>query len=1417
MSRLLSHATRWRHVALNGGKLNYLCAPPTFRQCTEQRRWYFQESFLWKESSSWPNTALSSDFHVDDDKEWTKGASLARDCHHNLRSLDVPMYQQVRWRRNDGARFQFRTRRPTRKQRKRFNRMKRDRQREIEKHNPPGSKAGERRQFLREMKEDAMNGPLPSRVSADHWESYNAGDALVESLVGNTKGSIPTPVPKFLGDRQQEMFHRIAGTMENFRRHMEKTAAGENEQELIESGLMSKDVANIALTNAAMDPSTLQLPDDRQIGLAIRAFRDRYGTRRHPVGLAKALSYLMQDMDVPLAVLGEHSYNALLSCAQTPKEARKVIDLMRQQGQPIMQYSWTILADVYAKAGDYKGCIAVHEEMASHGFSPLLPSYTSLLAACYKVCSNKALSHKERAKASQAAWEKWKEMIIVGIEPDVMAYGAFLRILATKGQPERALNILEEMQVKKIFPTTLCFTSALRAVCSSHEVALRFENGSDRKNMRRELIAAHHGKLAQDILIKAEDAGVEQDQGFVAALIDCAGVAGDLATAKAIYVASQIRKLDQFRTIGSDDHLARLRGEHVDYDDGVDGGDEIRQIGEGDDGTFDSSGQLVAQNSSHNSKKKKPEQNSVKIHNAAVRAYEEREYGKDTRVLAAIAKACGSAAAKNGIGTMWQGRENEGYLCINSLRLLKTRGSPDYMDVSIPNDHPGDYFSEEADFAKLKGIKLDRKHGRRPKCLIPEDEPQPTIHDLSPEMQDMIMDEHGDKIPAFRLMSFEDAWKKKYGENDRLLRDVKKAKGFIVHDNVQDLPAISESHSESNYLPGTNDDGSSLAGVGNVEGLPHGLVSDDPRGTAVDQPVFNYKTMEWETPGSYKSSADDTSRYLTSINSDHRETINAGRGGDEKETGENNFGFGNDALNPDVMQETHSTTRDGQMVNDLLSKVDLSDLEASMFGSNNAVKLETKKSQTIETVSVAARTEDEERLLEESFPIKNSKFQAKEETKKKKKPKKIDFEKFYTEMLDDYHEMGVSADSFPSEKEARDMFAMLHDKEGNLKVPHEEYEEEDKGDDTGPWGDEKMEQLLREMKEQHPEYEGFFNQAITDADRNISRQDARADPTSLKRSTGPAGLETVELPFPDLSQKTSDTETEPNDSLRNVVQGEGVTAAGSDDLTRSERTGRKQKRTTSRGATASEELDELREILPMFSDQRLKKILGVFHGDLGDPSLIQLVLAVRERMPDYVTNGWLRRMSSLTASYLMAEAEQKDLVDTRFLNAILSMMASCGRINDAIEFHQTEFEKRNMEPTALSDRLVIQMLINQKRFARAMSFKRQVELQSRSIDLASYGSLVDYCAHKDQIGSALMLIRECINVHGAHPDEPSLKKLRVRLNEVGIDDDDDVLSMIGADPMYFMKLHGRESKLRTHKKGMRMHMVNQVRNAMLGG
>ena len=111
----------------------------------------------------------------------------------------------------------------------------------------------------------------------------------------------------------------------------------------------------------------------------------------------------------------------------------------------------------------------------------------------------------------------------------------------------------------RVKPTTLLFTSALRAVAKSHEVANKFNGGMSRKNRRRESVTAHHGRLTRKIVVLAEQAEVRQDDGFVSALMLCATAAGDASTARAIYLASKARRLDHLRTCGGRDHLSRIR------------------------------------------------------------------------------------------------------------------------------------------------------------------------------------------------------------------------------------------------------------------------------------------------------------------------------------------------------------------------------------------------------------------------------------------------------------------------------------------------------------------------------------------------------------------------------------------------------------------------------------------------------------------------------------------------------------------------------------------------------------------------------------------------------------------------------------------------------------------------------------------
>jgi pentatricopeptide repeat protein len=352
---------------------------------------------------------------------------------------------------------------------------------------------------------------------------------------------------------------------------------------------------------------------------------------------------------------------------------------MNDNQHPISSYSWSILVDVHSKVADFQGCGKVMQEMVSEGIPPTQAAYTSLLAACYKVCSDGRIAHSVRSKAGDFGWKQWQEMRIIGIESDAMAYGAMIRLCAARGRPERAMNLLQEMQRFNVKPTTLCFSSALRAVAKSHEIAVRFERGSSRKQLRRESFAAHHGQMARQIVILAENAEVEMDEGFTSALMLCAAAAGDSATAKAVYLASEVRKMDHLRTVGSESHLKRLRGETESETD-----DETAQIGLGSDsklalGADSSNGETAVALADSNSSVPAPYSRRKNLQPT----YGEREYSKDTRTLSALLKACANAVNSNGIGTIWAGNQNQGYLCENSLRLITTRWEPTYTDNSI--------------------------------------------------------------------------------------------------------------------------------------------------------------------------------------------------------------------------------------------------------------------------------------------------------------------------------------------------------------------------------------------------------------------------------------------------------------------------------------------------------------------------------------------------------------------------------------------------------------------------------------------------------------------------------------------------------------------------------------------------------------
>jgi hypothetical protein len=299
-------------------------------------------------------------------------------------------------------------------------------------------------------------------------------------------------------------------------------------------------------------------------------------------------------------------------------------------------------------------------------------------------------------------------------------------------------------------------------VARSHANALRFEHGTSRKNKRRETIAAHHGRMTRTILMAAENAEVRQDKGYVSALILCAATSGDSATAKAIYLASQVRaSLRHKLMFGDDDHHAQLRGEephkiqhthnetplHLQHGGDVDGIVSSRTSTMGT--SVDESQMTMRQEEGEDG----PAQELATPKEKRVRypSFQEREYGKDTRIFSALLGACSKAMEGGGLGDMWAGKHNKGYLDEASLRFVETRRKPKYVNTSIPGmtsmevgvgsmtwDEEGeekDPFSKKLRMPKFRGMQQDDSLGN-------------TLDDLPEEYQQMFKSDPYFKYPG---------------------------------------------------------------------------------------------------------------------------------------------------------------------------------------------------------------------------------------------------------------------------------------------------------------------------------------------------------------------------------------------------------------------------------------------------------------------------------------------------------------------------------------------------------------------------------------------------------------------------------------------------------------------------------------------
>lgn len=218
---------------------------------------------------------------------------------------------QVRYRRHDRSSAFSKPRPKTRKQRQAYNRRMKKIVEAKERNSPPGSRAGPARQFAKEQWQELLNyGKGKDLVETEPDETYGLDNMLVEGLLAKSSflASQPTPVPVHLGHVQPQLFHKVVKKMTLYRQH-------NSNNKLLEGGQPTHTEEH--LPAPAVTPT---LPTDGEISTALRAYRDRFGTRSRPIGVVKALQHLLKDMQLPTSVFGEKTYTTLLTCCGTPKE-----------------------------------------------------------------------------------------------------------------------------------------------------------------------------------------------------------------------------------------------------------------------------------------------------------------------------------------------------------------------------------------------------------------------------------------------------------------------------------------------------------------------------------------------------------------------------------------------------------------------------------------------------------------------------------------------------------------------------------------------------------------------------------------------------------------------------------------------------------------------------------------------------------------------------------------------------------------------------------------------------------------------------------------------------------------------------------------------------------------------------------------
>lgn len=149
---------------------------------------------------------------------------------------------------------------------------------------------------------------------------------------------------------------------------------------------------------------------------------------------------------------------------------------------------------------------------------------------------------------------------------------------------------------------------------------------------------------------------------------------------------------------------------------------------------------------------------------------------------------------------------------------------------------------------------------------------------------------------------------------------------------------------------------------------------------------------------------------------------------------------------------------------------------------------------------------------------------------------------------------------------------------------------------------------------------------------------------------------------------------------------------------------------------------------------------------------------------------------------------------------------------DVPEQHLNQLSFQN--PNAYSDRLMLQMFVDNHRLPRALDFKHRIENEKRTLDLPSYGTLVDYYARHQQLGSAISLLKECFEVHGSSPSEKYISSTRLLARQLQMHGGLRLDELLGKDPTEWLKHGERHLKRERSQKGRRN--VQMAYNRILG-